>query len=123
MSTSNNTSTNINTTRKFRIKPEVKRVAITALTVTAVAAATITGIRFSSTERRLDSRMSKRIEREILITAEDGREIFYYNGSSPIIVDHNDRYVIVYDEYGRQCVTYYGITDTVQVGELEAEVR
>lgn len=118
---STNANANPNTTRKFRLKPEVKGAAISVLAVTVVAAATITGFRMSSTEHKMGSRLSQSVNRELLITAEDGREIFYYTGSSPIVIDHEKRYVIVYDEYGRQCITYYGITDTVQVGELEAE--
>lgn len=118
---STNANANPNTTRKFRLKPEVKGAALAVLAVTAVAAATITGSHLTSPEHKMESGLSKTVNRELLITAEDGREIFYYNGSSPVIIDHEKRYVIVYDEYGRQCITYYGITDTVQVGELEAE--
>ena len=55
------------------------------------------------------SELSNGIEREITITAEDGREIFYYEGKVDIESDHNDNYIKFESEEGKRYIIYYGI--------------
>lgn len=63
------------------------------------------------------SEMENGIEREILITAEDGRKIFYYEGKVDIESNHEDNYIKFEGEDGRRYMIYYGIQDTIQIIE------
>lgn len=63
------------------------------------------------------SNMSNGIEREITITAEDGREIFHYKGKVDVESDHEDNYIKFESEEGKQYLIYYGITDTIVIKE------
>ena len=63
------------------------------------------------------SEISNGIEREITITAEDGREIFYYEGKVDIESDHNDNYIKFESEEGKRYIIYYGIQDTITIIE------
>lgn len=54
--------------------------------------------------------------REITITAEDGREIFYYKGKCDI--ETNGNYILFEDEQGLRQMIYWGITDTIIISEL-----
>ena len=56
------------------------------------------------------------LNREIIITAEDGREIFYYKGKCDI--EHNDGYILFETENGKRMMIYYGITDTIIISEF-----
>jgi len=56
------------------------------------------------------------LNREITITAEDGREIFYYKGKCDI--EHNDGYILFETEDGKRMMIYYGITDTIIIKEF-----
>ena len=56
------------------------------------------------------------LNREIIITAEDGREIFYYKGKCDI--KHNDGYILFETENGKRMMIYYGITDTIIISEF-----
>ena len=55
------------------------------------------------------------LNREITITAEDGRQIFYYKGKCDI--EHNDGYILFETENGKRMMIYYGITDTIIISE------
>lgn len=55
------------------------------------------------------------LNREIIITAEDGREIFYYKGKCDI--EHNDGYILFETEDKKRMMIYYGITDTIIISE------
>lgn len=59
------------------------------------------------------------IEREITITAEDGREIFHYEGKVDIETVHegNANYILFESEEGKRYIIYYGIQDTVLIIE------
>ena len=57
------------------------------------------------------------LEREIIITAEDGREIFRYEGKIDIDNNHADNYIKFDDENGKRYLIYYGIQDTVTIIE------
>lgn len=57
------------------------------------------------------------IEREIIITAEDGREIFRYDGKIDIESNHQDNYIKFDDEHGKRYIIYYGIQDTITIIE------
>jgi len=63
------------------------------------------------------SEMENGIEREIIITAEDGRKIFYYEGKVDIESNHEDNYIKFEGEDGRRYIIYYGIQDTIQIIE------
>lgn len=63
------------------------------------------------------SNMSNGIEREITITAEDGREIFHYKGKVDVESDHKDNYIKFESEEGKRYMIYYGITDTIVIKE------
>lgn len=59
------------------------------------------------------------LNREITITAEDGREIFHYEGKVDIETKHegNANYILFESEEGLRYIVYYGITDTVLIIE------
>lgn len=63
------------------------------------------------------SNINNGLEREIIITAEDGREIFRYEGKIDIDNDHADNYIKFDDENGKRYLIYYGIQDTVTIIE------
>ena len=63
------------------------------------------------------SNMTNGIEREITITAEDGREIFHYKGKVDVESDHTDNYIKFESEEGKRYMIYYGITDTIIIKE------
>ena len=63
------------------------------------------------------SEMSNGIEREITITAEDGREIFHYEGKVDIESNHEDNYIKFESEEGKRYIIYYGIQATIQIIE------
>ena len=63
------------------------------------------------------SELSNGINREITITAEDGREIFYYEGKVDIESNHDDNYIKFEGEDGKRYIIYYGIQDTIKIIE------
>lgn len=65
------------------------------------------------------SNMNKGLNREITITAEDGREIFHYEGKIDVETKHegNANYILFESEEGQRYIIYYGITDTVLIIE------
>ena len=63
------------------------------------------------------SELNNGIEREIIITAEDGREIFHYEGKIDIETDHDDNYIKFESEDGKRYIIYYGIQDTIKIIE------
>ena len=63
------------------------------------------------------SNINNGLEREIVITAEDGREIFRYEGKIDIDNNHADNYIKFDDENGKRYLIYYGIQDTVTIIE------
>lgn len=74
----------------------------------------------ASGQRRLkdyQSEINNGIEREITITAEDGRLIFYYEGKVDIESNHEDNYIKFESEDGRRYIIYYGIQDTITIIE------
>ena len=62
------------------------------------------------------SELSNGLMREITITAEDGRRIFYYKGKCDI--ETNGNYILFEDEQGLRQMIYWGITDTIIISEL-----
>ena len=56
------------------------------------------------------------LNREITITAEDGREIFHYEGKVDIETN-NDNYILFESEEGQRYIIYYGVQDTVLIVE------
>lgn len=63
------------------------------------------------------SNVNNGIEREIVITAEDGREIFRYEGKIDIESNHTDNYIKFDDEHGKRYIIYYGVQDTITIIE------
>ena len=63
------------------------------------------------------STLNNGLYREIIITAEDGREIFYYKGKCDI--ETNPGYILFEDEQGLRQMIYWGVTDTIIVSELK----
>ena len=64
------------------------------------------------------SNLNNGLHREIIVTAEDGREIFYYKGKCDIETDHS-AYILFEDEDGYRHIIYKGALDTIIVNELE----
>lgn len=63
------------------------------------------------------SNLSNGINREITITAEDGRNIFHYEGKVDIESNHTDNYIKFESEEGKRYIIYYGIQDTITIIE------
>ena len=63
------------------------------------------------------SNINNGIDREITITAEDGREIFHYEGKVDIESNHEDNYIKFDSEEGKRYIIYYGIQDTIKIIE------
>lgn len=63
------------------------------------------------------SELNDGINREITITSEDGRQIFYYKGKVDIESNHEDNYIKFESEDGRRFIVYYGIQDTIVIEE------
>lgn len=61
------------------------------------------------------SNMDNGIDRTIDIYAEDGREIFHYEGKCD--VEDNENYILFENQEGKRVIIYYGITDTVIIQE------
>ena len=62
------------------------------------------------------SNLNQGLNREITITAEDGREIYHYKGKCDI--ETQDRYILFEGEDGLRRTIYWGITDTIIIEEL-----
>lgn len=62
------------------------------------------------------SNLNNGLNREIIITAEDGREIFYYQGKCDI--ETNSGYILFEGEDGLRRIIYYGALDTIIIVEL-----
>ena len=69
------------------------------------------------------SNLNGGLNREITITAEDGREIFHYEGKVDIETAHegNANYILFESETGQRYIIYYGIQDTVLIVEKGGE--
>ena len=63
-----------------------------------------------------ESNFNQGLNREITITAEDGREIYHYKGKCDI--ETQDRYILFEGEDGLRRTIYWGITDTIIIEEL-----
>ena len=59
------------------------------------------------------------LNRQITITAEDGREIYHYKGKCDIKTQ--DRYILFEGEDGLRRTIYCGIADTIIIEELGTE--
>lgn len=68
------------------------------------------------------SNINNGIDREIVITAEDGREIFRYEGKIDIESNHEDNYIKFDDESGKRYIIYYGIQDTITIIEKQVQI-
>lgn len=77
---------------------------------------TASGIRSMKDQQ---SSLNNGILREIVVTAEDGREIYYYKGRVDIETNPENKYILFETEEGMRHMIYYGITDTVLILEVE----
>lgn len=75
---------------------------------------TATGVRAM---KDYHSELNNGIDREIIITAEDGREIFRYEGKVDIESNHEDNYIKFDDENNKRYIIYYGALDTITIIE------
>lgn len=64
-----------------------------------------------------ESNFNKGLNREITITAEDGREIYHYKGKCDI--ETQDRYILFEGEDGLRRTIYWGITDIIIIKEID----
>ena len=62
------------------------------------------------------SELSNGLERSIVVTAEDGREIYRYEGKCDIETD-NDNYILFEDANHKRIIIYKGVQDTIIVSE------
>ena len=107
-------------------KKLVISVAVIGLVITGLTAfgfnwyntSTASGVR---SYKDWQSELNNGINREIIITAEDGREIFHYEGKVDIESNHEDNYIKFEGEDGRRYMIYYGIQDTILIIEKEDE--
>lgn len=98
---------------------------ISAVISIIIIAATIVGVGWYNTHTASGARalkdyrseMQNGIEREIRITAEDGREIFYYEGKIDVESNHEDNYIKFESEEGKRYIIYYGVMDTITIIE------
>lgn len=69
------------------------------------------------------SNMDNGMYREIVITAEDGREIFRHEGTFDVErhADGDDRYIRFESEDGKRYTISYGVQDTVLIIEKDAK--
>lgn len=64
------------------------------------------------------SNINNGLEREIIITAEDGRVIYHYEGRCDIEKAHEDNHYVKFEtEEGKRQIIYYGVQDTVLILE------
>ena len=80
----------------------------------------IVGFSSNSTQRRLKdirSDYSNGIHRTIIITAEDGREIYNYTGTVDLEIDADTRKIKFEDENNKRQIIIYGVQDTVTIIE------
>lgn len=98
---------------------------ITAMISTIIIILIVIGMKWYNTHtasgvravKDFQSELSNGIDREITITAEDGREIFYYEGKVDIESNHEDNYIKFESEEGKRYIIYYGIQDTITIIE------
>lgn len=79
-----------------------------------VHTSTASGIR---SYKDFKSEMANGLEREITITAEDGREIFHYKGKFDVEMDNEGNYLRFETQSGKRFTVEYGIQDTVLLVE------
>ena len=81
---------------------------------------TVIGAGSASTKRTfkdISSDLTGGIHREICITAEDGREIYHYEGTIDLEISGEDRKIKFEDENGNRQIIIYGVQDTVTIIE------
>lgn len=111
--------------RKLVKKYNIVYSVITILIALAIIGGTIFGFNWFNTStasgaryyKDFQSELSNGINREITITAEDGRMIFHYEGKVDIESNHEDNYIKFESEEGKRYIIYYGIQDTITIIE------
>ena len=61
------------------------------------------------------SNLNNGLERTVEIYAEDGRQIYHYEGK--VDIEDNENYILFEDEQGKRHIIYYGALDTVIIEE------
>lgn len=77
----------------------------------------IGGANSNSFKRQQKDIQSDCIHRTITVTAEDGREIYAYEGTIDLEIDGEERKIKFEDENGNRQIIIYGIQDTVTIIE------
>ena len=106
--------------------------ALIALAATIIICiVTVIGISWKNTNtadgirayKDFTSNLNNGLNREVTITAEDGRQIFHYEGKIDIETKHdgNANYILFESEKGQRYIIYYGIQDTVLIIEKPIE--
>lgn len=108
----------------FIMKNNIAKIAITIICIISFVlvcygfhwynTSTASGIR---SLKDFKSNLSNGIEREITITAEDGRQIFHYEGKVDVESNHVDNYIKFESEQGKRYLIYYGVQDTISIIE------
>lgn len=104
---------------------EKRNAVITAIISLVVIGGTMFGLNWYNTStasgmrnyKDFQSEMANGINRELVITAEDGREIFRYKGKFDLDMDNNGNYLRFETQDGKRYTIEYGIQDTVLVVE------
>lgn len=65
-----------------------------------------------------DSNYAGGLKRQVIVTAEDGREIYFYEGHIDVETKPENKYILFETEEGYRHMIYYGATDTVQILEI-----
>ena len=108
----------------FTMENNIAKIAITIICIISFVlvcygfhwynTSTASGIR---SLKDFKSNLSNGIEREITITAEDGRQIFHYEGKVDVESNHVDNYIKFESEEGKRYLIYYGVQDTISIIE------
>lgn len=108
----------------FTMENNIAKIAITIICIISFVlvcygfhwynTSTASGIR---SLKDFKSNLSNGIEREITITAEDGRQIFHYEGKVDVESNHVDNYIKFESEEGKRHLIYYGVQDTISIIE------
>ena len=117
-----------NAPRDKERKKAIMAAVISLIITVAVTAGSIFAINWWNTStasgqrgyKDFQSNMDNGLEREIVITAEDGREIFRHSGKFDVErhADGDDRY-LRFEHDGKRYTISYGVLDTVTIIEKE----
>ena len=97
-----------------------KMIVTLVISALIIGVCVVMGLRSNSFQRYwkdIKSDNSDGIHREIIITAEDGREIYHYEGTIDLEIDADKHKIKFEDEDGKRQIILYGVQDTVTIIE------